>query len=133
MNREQAVSAVREMLVGPRAFEAERLEALSSAVRPWTDAYALSQLQIKGVTNGSADNSPWSAVAGLARKSQTNFLPLVLDIFSQSLKVDNYLSGDATPGVWEWWQRNKMDARQTGINRTALHYGKRCPRYRGRV
>ena len=123
MNREQAVSAVREMLVGPRAFEAERLEALSSAVRPWTDAYALSQLQIKGVTNGSADNSPWSAVAGLARKSQTNFLPLVLDIFSQSLKVDNYLSGDATPGVWEWWQRNKMDARQTGINRTALHYG----------
>jgi hypothetical protein len=123
VNREQAVSAVREMLSGPRAFEADRLEALAAAVRPWTDAYALSQLQLKGVTGGNADGSPWSAVAGLARKSQTNFLPLVLDIFSQSLKVDNYLSGSETPKVWEWWQRNKMDARQTGINRTALHYG----------
>ena len=123
MNREQAVSAVQEMLAGPRAFESERLEALACAVRPWTDAYALSQLEIKGVRAGSADNSPWAAIAGLARKSQTNFLPLVLDIFSQSLKVDNYLSGDQRPQVWEWWQRNKMDARQTGINRTALHYG----------
>lgn len=123
MNRNQAVSAVQEMLAGPRAFEAERLDALSLAVRPWTDAYALGQLEIKGVTNGSSDGSPWAAVTGLARKSQTNFLPLVLDVFSQSLKVDNYLSGDETPAVWEWWQRNKMDARQTGINRAALHYG----------
>ena len=123
MNREQAISAVQEMLRGPRVFESERLDALAAAVRPWTDAYALSQLEIKGVRGGSADNSPWAAIAGLARKSQTNFLPLVLDIFSQSLKVDNYLSGDSTPSVWEWWQRNKMDARQTGIHRTALHYG----------
>ena len=127
MNREQAVSAVREMLAGPRAFEADRLDGLSLALRPWTDTYALSQLEIKGIRGGSADGSPWSAVAGLARKSQTNLLPLVLDIFSQSLKVDNYLSGDSsggdTPKVWEWWQRNKMDSRQTGINRTALHYG----------
>lgn len=123
MNREQAVSAVREMLAGPRAYEADRLDGLASALRPWTDAYALSQLQIKGVSHGTVDNSPWAAIAGLARKSQTNFLPLVLDIFSQSLKVDNYLSGSETPKVWEWWQRNKMDAHQTGIDRTALHYG----------
>lgn len=119
MNREQAISAARDILAGPRAYEAERLDALSNAVRPWTDAYALSQLEIKG----GAAGTPWTAVAGLARKSQTNFLPLVLDVFSQSLKVDNYMSGETTPGVWEWWQRNKMDARQTGINRAALHYG----------
>lgn len=123
MNREQAVSAVRDMLAGPRAWEAERLDALSLAVKPWTDTYALAQLEIRGVRGGSADGSPWAAVAGLARKSQTNFLPLVLDIFSQSLKVDNYLSGSETPDVWQWWQRNKMDARQTGIHRTTLHYG----------
>lgn len=123
MNREQALRATRDMLAGPRAFEAERLEGLAEAVRPWTDTYALSQLEIRGIRGSSADNSPWAAVAGLARKSQTNFLPLVLDVFSQTLKVDNYLSGDQTPQVWEWWQRNKMDARQTGINRTALHYG----------
>lgn len=123
MNRNQAVSAVQEMLAGPRAYEAERLDALACAVRPWTDTNALAQLEIKGVRGGSADGSPWAAIAGLARKSQTNFLPLVLDVFGQSLKVDNYLSGDSTPGAWEWWQRNKMDARQTGINRAALHYG----------
>lgn len=123
MNREQALSATRDMLAGPRAYEALRLEGLADAVRPWTDTYALSQLEIRGIKGGSADNSPWSAVAGLACKSQTNFLPLVLDVFSQTLKVDNYLSGDETPAVWEWWQRNKMAARQTGINRTALHYG----------
>ena len=123
MNRESALSAVRDMLAGPRAFEADRLEGLAAAVRPWTDADALAQMEIKGIKGGSADGSPWAAVAGLARKSQTNLLPLVLDIFSQSLKVDNYLSGEETPKVWEWWQRNKLDARQTGINRTALHYG----------
>lgn len=117
MNRVQAVSAVREMLAGPRAFEAERLDGLAEAVRPWTASNVLAKLEMKGAP---------SQVAGLARKSQTNFLPLVLDIFSQGLKVDNYLAGDGsgdTPEVWEWWQRNKLDARQTGINRTALHYG----------
>ncbi|MCP2163125.1 phage portal protein, partial [Williamsia serinedens] len=126
MNRQQALDAVREMLAGPRAYESERLDALALAVRPWTDSYALSQLELKGVTSGDASNSPYAAIAGLARKSQTNLLPLVLDIFSQGLKVDNYLAGDQsgdTPSVWEWWQRNKMDARQTGVHRTALHYG----------
>lgn len=127
VNREQALSAVREMLAGPRAYESERLDGLAMAVRPWTDAYALSQLELKGVSaSGGSSGSPYQAVVGLARKSQTNFLPLVLDIFSQGLKVDNYLPGDQsgdTPAVWRWWQRNKMDKRQTGIHRTALHYG----------
>ena len=124
MNRRQALDAVRAILAGPRAFESERLEALAKAVRPWTDTEALAHLEIRGVAHGSAENSPWSAICGLAKKSQTNFLPLVLDIFSQSLKVDNYLSSSGQSArVWEWWQRNKLDARQTGINRTALHYG----------
>ncbi len=127
VNREQALSAVQEMLVGPRAYESERLDGLALAVRPWTDAHALSQLELKGVNSpGGASGSPYQAVIGLARKSQTNFLPLVLDIFSQGLKVDDYLQGDQsgdTPAVWQWWQRNKMDKRQTGINRATLHYG----------
>lgn len=123
MNREQALSAVRDMLAGPRVFEAQRLDALAAAVRPKSRAEALAALEIKGIRGGSADGSPWAAIAGMAQKSQTNLLPLVLDIFSQSLKVDNYLSGSERPDVWEWWQRNKMAARQTGIHRTALHYG----------
>ena len=57
--------------------------------------------------------------------SQTNFLPLVLDVFSQSLKVDNYLSSKTkeTANPWEWWQRNKMIAKQTGLVRGVLQYG----------
>ena len=52
-------------------------------------------------------------------RSQTNFLPLVLDVFSQSMKVDNYLCSKTkeTADPWEWWQRNKMIARQTGLIR----------------
>ncbi|WP_230677639.1 phage portal protein, partial [Streptococcus pneumoniae] len=34
------------------------------------------------------------------------------------------LSSDGSAaGPWKWWQRNQMDARQTGLHRSALHYG----------
>ena len=131
MNREQAIGAVREMLAGPRSFEAPRLERIDAAMRPWTTDRALRSLEIKGVT-GDVSNGPLAPLVGLARKAQTNFLPLVLDIFSQGLKVDNYLTGskDRSGGAavdtarpWVWWQRNKFDARQTGIHRAALQYG----------
>ncbi|WP_369069270.1 phage portal protein [Kineococcus terrestris] len=70
------------------------------------------------------DASP--LVRKLAQKSETNFLPLVLDTFSQVLKVDGIYSSTARTdrsGAWEHWQRNGMDARQTGVHRTALQYG----------
>jgi hypothetical protein len=62
---------------------------------------------------------------GMKWRSQTNFLPLVLDVFSQSMKVSNYLSSatQRTAEPWLWWQRNKMTARQTGIIRGVLEYG----------
>ncbi|WP_280317289.1 phage portal protein [Nocardia wallacei] len=133
MNREQAVDAVRQMLSGPRPFELERLDRIDAAMRPWTAQRALQCLEIRGLTSTQIEG-PLAPLAGLARKSQTNFLPLILDTFSQSMKVDNYLSGGTidpetksrdrdTAAPWEWWQRNKMDARQTGVHRTALQYG----------
>lgn len=61
----------------------------------------------------------------LARLSEANYLPLVLDTFSQVLKVDGYMaaSSDVAASSWADWQRNRMDARQTGLTRAALQYG----------
>ncbi|WP_228002149.1 phage portal protein [Nocardia australiensis] len=124
MNRKQAIDAVRLMLQGPRTFELERLDKIDAAMRPWTAERALQSLEIRGVTS-SASEGPMAPLIGLARKSQTNFLPLMLEQYSQSMKVDNYLSGNGqdTAPPWEWWQRNAFDARQTGVNRAALQYG----------
>lgn len=124
MNRKQAVDAVQEMLKGPRAYEMGRLDKIDAALRPWTDDRALSSLEIRGVTTGGTDKR-LAPLLGLARKSQTNFLPLILEQYSQSMKVDNYLAGNGqeTARPWEWWQRNAFDARQTGVNRCTLQYG----------
>lgn len=133
MKPNQAVAAAREMLQGPRAFEAPRLDMLDAAMKPWTPQTALAALEIRGVTSSQMEGA-LSALVGLARKSQTNFLPLILDVFGQGMKVDNYLTGVTTDpvtqrksgdqaGPWKWWQRNKMGAAQTGIHRSALQYG----------
>jgi hypothetical protein len=87
-------------------------------MKPWTKYAAIRELQLTGRTEEPSFGMRW--------RSQTNFLPLVVDVYSQSMKVDNYLASDTketakTP--WEWWQRNKMDARQTGIIRSVLKYG----------
>jgi hypothetical protein len=61
----------------------------------------------------------------LARKADTNYLPLLVKTFGQVIKVDGYLTTndqDATD-PWQWWQRNRMDSRQTGPVRAALQYG----------
>lgn len=132
MNRDAALSTVRNIMMNARAFEAKRLDRIHAATLPWTRANALSRLEVKG-TPAQLDG-PMAAVVGLAQKSQTNFLPLVLESYSQSMKVDNYLAGvdDAagagpvqrdTAAPWEWWQRNKFDARQTGVHHAALKYG----------
>ncbi|MFR9767064.1 phage portal protein [Nocardia sp. SC052] len=130
MNRQQALDAVRYMLSGPRAYELQRLEKLEAALRPWTPEQAVRALEIRGATSQQMAGP----MPGLARKSQTNFLPLILDVFGQALKVDNYLTNVAVhplgglrtgvqAGPWKWWQRNAFDAKQTGVNRGALHYG----------
>lgn len=118
MKPDAAIKAVQHLLQA-RTFEAERLERIADAMRPWTKQTAIAHVEVKGQ---HLDSHP---LAGLARKSQTNLLPLVLDTFSQGMKVDNYLAGagQSTAAPWEWWQRNKMDARQTGIIRGALRDG----------
>ncbi|MDG3012467.1 phage portal protein [Rhodococcus sp. D2-41] len=120
MRKDAAIDAARMMLQA-RAAEAPRLEQLAAAMKPWTRSDAIRHLEVKAA-GSDLDRHPLS---GLALKAQTNFLPLVLDVFGQSMKVDNYLSGagNATAKPWQWWQRNKFDARQSGVHRAALHYG----------
>lgn len=67
----------------------------------------------------------------IARQSFTPLLRLTLNTYSQSLKVENYFRSPAEgedartqSETWSHWQRNRMDARQTGINHAALKYGK---------
>jgi hypothetical protein len=117
MNKQQVIESCRYILQGPRAFEAERLERIAAAMQPWTP----SQAQFLLVKAGHAEEPS----IGMKWRSQTNFLPLVLDVFSQSMKVANYLSSKTkeTADPWQWWQRNKMTARQTGLIRSALQYG----------
>jgi hypothetical protein len=61
----------------------------------------------------------------LARKSETNYLPLLVKTFGQVMKADGYFSATDEGAVepWQWWQRNRMDSRQTGLVRSTLQYG----------
>lgn len=118
MNREQAVDAVREILGGARAAESIRLDQIAEAMKPWTPEHAVNLLAAQG-----RGEEP---VVGMKWRSHTNFLPLVVGTYSQSMKIDNYLASDTKDTAevpWKWWQRNRMDARQTGIVRSALKYG----------
>jgi hypothetical protein len=118
VNRDDAIDAVREIMYNARADELVRLDAINSAMKPWTYEQSTAMLEAQGRRD--------EPVIGMKWRSQTNFLPLVVDVYSQAMKLDNYLASDTKDTAkipWEWWQRNKMDARQTGLVRGALKYG----------
>lgn len=65
----------------------------------------------------------------LARISRVNICKIVVDSLAQSLFVDGFRSDptgaadDSQSKIWKTWQANKMDARQSGLHRTAAAYG----------
>jgi hypothetical protein len=63
--------------------------------------------------------------AAIARKSVTNWLPLISDTFSKGLFLDGYRPARAATNArpWAYWQANGLDARQTIVHRGALEYG----------
>lgn len=117
-SKEKALDAAKAILTGPRAAEADRLNRIHDALkprRPW-DAFT--------PTSQFPADAP-ETMKQLARKAESNYLPLLVKTFGQVIKVDGYLSAsdrDATD-PWTWWQRNRMDSRQTGPTRAALKYG----------
>ncbi len=64
-------------------------------------------------------------VRTMARIARVNFCEIVVSTLSQSMFVDGFRAGDDATDldVWATWQRNRMDARQTGIHRAAFAYG----------
>ncbi|QXE37129.1 phage portal protein [Streptomyces sp. GMY02] len=69
----------------------------------------------------------------LARRSVSNWLPLLVGTPAQALYVDGFRSGEAGGGLpapaetttveWAHWQRSRLDARQAAVYRGALTYG----------
>lgn len=117
MNRNQATEAVRNLL-RVHADERRWMDEIHAAMQPWTASRAASMFGIGSANPGQARQIE------IAKASQTNYLPLILDVFSQSLKVDNYYtSASEESGVWQWWIRNQMNAKQTGLHRATLQYG----------
>lgn len=130
MLKPSQVIATVQQLLQVKAFEADRLEALARVVSPsqqWQKGDTGHSWQLSNITQVPVPTDATEPQVRQAARSETNMLPLVLDTFSQVMKVDNYLSGDKdakeSPSAWSWWQRNQMDARQTGLHRAALHYG----------
>lgn len=61
----------------------------------------------------------------VARRSVSNWLPLVSDTFTKRLFVEGYRPTDTLDNSdpWDYWQANKLDARQTIVHRGAIEYG----------
>lgn len=118
-----ALEAVRHILGSQYAAERPRLDMLHEAMRP-DNVEAASSVEIP--------NDAPPMMRKIARKSQTNYMPLVVDTFGQVMKVDGYYTKSSDPSIalsdqtaspWQIWQRNRMDARQTGLHRSCLQYG----------
>lgn len=127
-SKSQALEAARNIWSGPRVLEAERLNFIASAVNPkraystWLNAPVV-QVGFGAPTVEMPQDAP-QVMKNLAWKSRTNFLPLILDVFSQVMKADGYIEANGVPSdAWGYWQANGLDARQTGIHRSALEFG----------
>lgn len=117
---------------GPRREDQKRLDAIHAALNPPNATERVETRRLYGrewAVGGYEPNVVIPADAPpimheLARKSRTNYLPLLVRVFRQALRVDGYLShADPEANPWMWWQRNRMDARQVGIHDSALKYG----------
>ena len=118
LNRNDALEAVNTVLTAQRPQELSRLNRIHEAleVRTGPGLY-------RPTVEIPADAPP--LMRELARKSETNYLPLLVKTFSQVMKVDGYTTANDPDGTdpWVWWQRARLDSRQTGLTRSALSYG----------
>ncbi|MBJ8342786.1 phage portal protein [Antrihabitans sp. YC3-6] len=118
LSKADALVAAREILSGPRVQEAERLRRIHDAMQPCRrSGEFIPTVQVP------KDAPP--LMKELARKSETNYLPLLVKTYRQVIKADGYYS-ESDPDSsepWVWWQRNRMDSRQTGLVHDALTYG----------
>lgn len=117
-NKEQALNAARDILNGARTEESPRLERIHKALQPFTSPGEYRP------TVQIPEDAP-KLMKELARKSESNYLLLAVKAYRQVIKAEGYYtkSDEDATDPWVWWQRNGMDARQTGIVDNALKYG----------
>ncbi|WP_134324705.1 phage portal protein [Cumulibacter soli] len=117
LSKKRALESVVDILNGPRSAEMPRLQRIADAMRPAR----------KGQYRVDVPDGAPKEMQSLARKAETNYMPLAVDTFSQSMKVEGIYSpsdkGMEKQPAWKHWQRNRMNARQTGLHRAALQYG----------
>lgn len=118
LSKAAALEAVNTVLTSQRPAEMSRLNRIWEALQPRVEPGTF-----RPTVEIPADAPP--LMQELARKAEANYLPLLVKTFSQVMKVDGYTTAESTDGTdpWLWWQRNRMDSRQTGITRSALSYG----------
>ncbi|MEW1705963.1 phage portal protein [Microbacterium sp. NPDC089190] len=117
LSKKDALEAVRTVLENQRTQELPRLQRIANALDVNPDRSFVPTVQIP-------EDAP-PLMKALAAESETNYLPLLVKTFSQVMKVDGYESQSAADAVepWDWWQRNRMDSRQTGLTRSAISFG----------
>jgi hypothetical protein len=109
---EQAVDRARE-LHQQRDAERRRLDEVR---RYWMGRQKLPAV----IPNSSPDE-----VRILARLSRVNVIGIVVESLAQSLAVEGFRAEREAEDadVWDVWQANKLDARQSIIHRAVLAYG----------
>lgn len=92
--------------------EERRLERIERALQP-------------GLPEVYLPRDARSTMRDFAAKSRTNYLPLVVDVLAQSMRVVGYRPARASEEspAWDIWQANGFDARQSGVIRSTLRYG----------
>jgi hypothetical protein len=61
----------------------------------------------------------------LVARSLENWLPLIVGVVAQNLRVEGYRSADNPDDLepWGYWDANQMDSRQNAVHRAALTFG----------
>lgn len=82
--------------------------------------YVRGRRGVPAVPDGSGDE-----LVDLAKMSVKNVLAIIVDAFGQNLAVNGFRSSDRATDdpIWAWWQRQRLDARQSEAHRPALTYG----------
>ncbi|MFK0294492.1 phage portal protein [Streptomyces sp. NPDC090442] len=62
----------------------------------------------------------------LVARSVENWLPLVVSVIAQNLRVEGYRSTDTPNDLvpWGYWSANQLDSRQNAVHRAALTFGR---------
>lgn len=108
-----------------RSQESARLERIHEYLRDPDPSRAMNR---PGVADGPLrwlNSGVPRDVRRLAEMSRVNMLRFVVNATTQVMYVDGFRAARAEQEepAWELWQRNRMDARQIAVHRSAMSYG----------